>query len=163
MRFSSRTLATTSISLLLSCIAGGGDDPVARMKWLTGCWASVNGEPGSGEQWMAPAGRSMFGMSRTVRGGATVAFEFMRIAEDESGKVIFVALPSGQPPVTFELLSLSDDEVVFENPEHDFPQRVLYRLKSRNLLSGRIEGTVNGAARSIDFPMKRTECEPGDG
>lgn len=153
--------AATSMALLVSCIAGADDNPVARMKWLSGCWASVNGEAGSGEQWMPPAGRSMFGMSRTVRDGATVAFEFMRIAEEESGKVVFVAAPSGQQPATFELLSLSDNEVIFENPDHDFPQRVLYRLMPGNLLTGRIEGTVNGAARGIDFPMKRTECGSG--
>jgi hypothetical protein len=155
-----RVAATTVLLLALPAVAGDG--PVAGMKWLSGCWASVDGEPGSGEQWMAPAGRSMFGISRTVRDGTTVAFEFMRIAEDEHGKVVFVALPSGQKPTTFELISLSENEVVFENPEHDFPQRVIYRLMPGNRLTGRIEGTVNGTARHVDFPMMKSHCESGD-
>jgi hypothetical protein len=104
----------------------------------------------------------MLGMSRTVRDGATVAFEFLRITEDENGKVFLVALPSGQQSTTFALLSQSDNEAVFENPEHDFPQRVIYRLMPGNLLVGRIEGTVNGTARNVDFPMKKTDCESGD-
>lgn len=166
MRFS-RTyinipVTATSTILLLTIPALAGDDPVAGMKWMSGCWASMDGEPGSGEQWMAPAGGSMFGMSRTVRNGVTVAFEFMRITEDEAGKVVLVALPSGQQPTTFELLSLSDNEVVFVNPEHDFPQRVIYRLMSGNLLTGRIEGVVSGTAKSIDFPMNKTDCDSDD-
>lgn len=155
-------IATTSITLLLTLPALAGDASVAGMRWMSGCWASTEGEPGSGEQWTAPAGRSMLGMSRTVRDGVTVAFEFLRITEDEDGKVFLVALPSGQQSTTFSLLSQSDNEVVFENPEHDFPQRVIYRLMPGNLLAGRIEGTINGTARSIDFPMKKTDCESGD-
>jgi hypothetical protein len=103
----------------------------------------------------------MLGMSRTVRGGAMVAFEFLRIAEDEDGKVVLVASPSGQRTATFALQSLSQDEVVFEDPDHDFPQRVIYRRMPGKLLTGRIEGIVNGAARSVDFPMKKADCESG--
>jgi hypothetical protein len=155
-------VAATSITLLLTLPALAGDTSVAGMSWMSGCWASTGGERGSGEQWTAPAGRSMLGMSRTVRDGATVAFEFLRITEDENGKVFLVALPSGQQSTTFALLSQSDNEAVFENPEHDFPQRVIYRLMPGNLLVGRIEGTVNGTARNVDFPMKKTDCESGD-
>jgi hypothetical protein len=111
---------------------------------------------------MAPAGRSMLGMSRTVRGGTTVAFEFLRIIEDEDGKVILVASPSGQQSTTFALASQTDNEAVFENPEHDFPQRVIYRLMPESLLLGTVEGTINGVAKIIDFPMKKTDCESGD-
>jgi hypothetical protein len=155
-------IVTTSVTLLLAFPALAGDASVADMRWMSGCWASAEGEPGSGEQWMAPAGRSMLGMSRTVRGGATVAVEFLRITEDEDGEIVLVAFPSGQQSTTFALLSQSDNEVVFENPEHDFPQRIIYRLMPGNLLAGRVEGTINGTARNIDFPMKKTDCESGD-
>jgi len=155
-------IAATSVTMLLAFPALADDTSVADMSWMSGCWASTEGEPGSGEQWMAPAGRSMLGMSRTIRGGATVAVEFLRIAEDEDGRIVLVALPSGQQATTFTLLSQSEDEVVFENPEHDFPQRVAYRLMSEKLLAGRIEGTIDGAVRTIDFPMRKTDCESGD-
>jgi hypothetical protein len=154
-------IATTSMTLLFALPALAGDAAVASLRWMSGCWASTGAEPGSGEQWMAPAGRSMLGMSRTVRDGTTVAFEFLRIIEDEDGKVVLVALPSGQQSTTFALLSQSDNEAVFENPEHDFPQRVIYRLLPGSLLLGRVEGTINGITKNIDFPMKKTDCESG--
>jgi hypothetical protein len=51
------------------------------------------------------------------------------------------------------------DEVVFENPAHDFPQRIRYRA-SGAALQARIEGTMNGKTRGIDFPYTRTNCTP---
>lgn len=151
-----------TLLLWLSPAASGGDS-VGGMSWMTGRWSYVDGAPGSGEQWMAPAAGTMLGMSRTVRDGKTVAFEFLRIAEDDKGTLALHALPSGQQATTFNLLRQSASEVVFENPDHDFPQRVIYRLSPGPMLVGRIEGTVNGEARSVDFPMKKLDCETGEG
>ena len=49
---------------------------IDRLQWLAGCWASARGEPGSGEQWTAPAGGTMLGTSRTILGGRTRRVEF---------------------------------------------------------------------------------------
>jgi hypothetical protein len=56
------------------------------------------------------------------------------------------------------MVSMSEYDVVFENKEHDFPQRIIYRLVANGKLLGRIEGVVDGAERSADFPMTRTNC-----
>jgi Domain of unknown function (DUF6265) len=149
--------------LFVSPVTAFADDvSVAGLSWMAGCWSYIGAEPGSGEQWMNPAAGSMLGMSRTVNDGETVAFEFLRIAEDDEGIPALFALPSGQSATTFTLLRQSDNEVVFANPGHDFPQRVIYRLTPGPTLIGRIEGTVNGEVRSVDFPMKRIDCETGD-
>lgn len=132
--------------------AGIGD-----VSWLAGCWASDGAEPGSGEQWTEPAGGSMFAVSRTVRGGKTTAYEFLRIIETDDGGLLYIALPSGQSLTTFVMIAISPDEVVFENPNHDFPQRVAYRRYASRLV-GRIEGTVNGQDRRIEFPMTAVDC-----
>jgi len=131
---------------------------IERLAWLSGCWRSEGGEPGSGEQWTSPAGGTLFGMSRTVRNGKTVAHEFMRIEETGSGSLVFVAAPSGQDGNTFELESIGGHEVTFADPAHDFPQRVIYRLLEPGRLLGRIEGVINGQFRAIDFPMAREPC-----
>lgn len=130
---------------------------IGDVSWLSGCWASDGAEPGSGEQWTMPAGGSMFAVSRTVRGGKTTAFEFLRIIETEDGGLLYIALPSGQTLTTFVMISISPDEVVFENPDHDFPQRVAYRRAAGQLV-GRIEGTINGQDRRIEFPMTAVDC-----
>jgi hypothetical protein len=51
-------------------------------------------------------------------------------------------------------VKFSATELVFENPSHDFPQRVIYRKVPDGLLA-RIEGVINGKPRGEDYPFKR--------
>src|SRR5687768_17246364 len=62
--------------------------------WMAGCWevTARNGTMVISEQWMKPAGGSLIGMSRTVSGGKTVAWEFIRIVTDADG-ISYVAKP----------------------------------------------------------------------
>jgi hypothetical protein len=132
---------------------------VVRLSWLAGCWNSETKESGSAEQWMQPAGGTMLGIGRTVKSGKTTEFEFMRIHEAHDGKLLFTAIPSGQTEATFTQLRISDSEIVFENAAHDFPQRVIYRRDGDARLAASIEGTRNGVARRIEFPMRRGQCD----
>ncbi len=134
---------------------------VQDLGWLSGCWASVGREPGSGETWTSTDGGTLFGLSRTVKGGRTVAHEFLQIREAAPGQVVLIALPSGQSETTFPLVRVTGQEAVFENPQHDFPQRVLYR-RDKDRLTGRIEGRIGGQERSADFPMTRIACPAPD-
>ena len=128
------------------------------LHWLAGCWHSELDEPGSGEQWMAAAGGSMLGMSRTLKGGRAVQFEFMQIRESALG-VVLIAQPSGQAGTRFAAVEISANAAVFERRSADFPQRVVYRLQSDGRLAARIEGLRNGELRSVDFPMQRGACD----
>ena len=124
---------------------------------MAGCWRQ---ETSSGttidEMWMAPAGGMMLGTSRTSGKERVVGYEFMRIQADASGVTFVASLPK-QPDTAFRMISIDGREVVFENPQHDFPQRVIYRIAG-DMLTGRIEGAQNGKARSVDYPMRRVAC-----
>ncbi len=144
--------------LLLATCASASADPFAPVSWLAGCWTQQGREAGSTEQWMAPAGGLMLGMARTLKNGRAVQFEFMQIRANADGRLSFVAQPQGKPPTEFGLLRQSESEVVFEDPAHDFPQRVLYRLAAPDRLLARIEGQLNGQERGFDFPMQRMAC-----
>ena len=132
---------------------------VTQLDWLSGCWAYDGREPGSGEYWMSPAGGSMLAVSRTVRNGRSVGFEYLRIAEVEQQSLALFASPGGSSAVRFDLISLTNTEVRFENPEHDFPQRIIYRLGEAGALVGRIEGQSDGKPVVIEFPMTSVRCE----
>ena len=110
-------------------------------------------------EWTVPAGVTMLGLSRTIQNSKTVAYEFLQIRETEAGEIGYIAKPSGQTETTFLVVRLSEREVVFENPGHDFPQRITYRLKADGNLEARIEGEVKGVLRTVDFPMRRVDCE----
>jgi hypothetical protein len=133
---------------------------VEQLGWLAGCWSAIGGEPGSTEQWMAPAGGTMFGIGRTVRGGVTRQHEFMQLRDTPEG-IVFIALPSGQTEGRFPAERIGPRSAVFHNPAHDFPQRVIYESPDTDTLDARIEGLRNGQLRTIRFPMKRTPCPVG--
>lgn len=152
---------TTAFLSAMLAVAGAAaaERDITALAWIAGCWAPEQGEPGSVEHWLPPAGGTMLGVSRTVKNGQTREFEFMQLRVNAEGKLVFVALPSGQKEATFVASSVGADSVTFENPQHDFPQKVSYRLESAGRLIGRIEGTRGGTLRGIDFPMRRVSCE----
>ncbi|MBC5763907.1 DUF6265 family protein [Ramlibacter albus] len=152
-----RTAAVVAAVLLVAGSARA-QDSLAPLSWLAGCWKAENGEPGSGEQWMPLAGDTMMGVSRTVRGGKTVTWEFMRIARREDGAYAFFAQPAGRPPDNFKVVELNAQQVVFENPAHEFPQKIVYRLEAPGKLAAHIEGVRNGNPRKIEFPMLKVPC-----
>jgi hypothetical protein len=133
-------------------------NPASALSWLSGCWRSERGESGSGEMWTSSEGGALFGVSRTIRDGKLVEYEFMQIRETAPGRLAFIARPSGQSEASFPLVRLAEREVVFENAAHDFPQRVMYRLDEHGVLRARIEGVQAGKHSAFDFPMRKAPC-----
>lgn len=152
--------AVVALTAITACAAARAEEsPLSSLAWMAGCWASESGEPGSGEQWMPPAGGTMLGMGRTVKNGKTVEHEFLQIGTNSEGQATYTAHPSGQKEATFVATELAKGAVTFENLEHDFPQRVIYKALPGDRLAARIEGVRDGTLRGIDFPMKRVRCE----
>lgn len=155
------------LRIILLCVLLSSEPVLAQEKtftindlaWLKGCWSSSRNGRETTEHWLKPAGGTMLGISRTVADAKTVEFEFTQIRQEASGEIFFIAKPSGQPEATFKLIKGSANEVIFENPQHDFPQRVIYRLQGDGSLLGRIEGASKGKEKSVDFPMTRVRCD----
>jgi hypothetical protein len=132
---------------------------VNSLGWMKGCWEVNDNGRVTTERWAAPTENLMIGTSQTVKNGKSVAFEFLRIVANGQG-LSYIAKPSSAKEETaFAFLSAGDKEIVFENPKHDFPQRVIYRADKADSLFARIEGTQNGKLEGMDIPMKRVKCE----
>jgi len=138
------------------------DTPEAKptlttISWMAGSWTVDERGRQITEQWMSPAGGTMLGMSRTVSQGRTVEYEFLLLRVEANGEINYVAKPSGQAETAFKLIRASATEAVFENPQHDFPQRVIYTLKEGGKLLAAIEGTKNGKTRRVEFNYQRAK------
>ena len=125
--------------------------------WLAGCWELRAGARVTQEQWMAPLGGAMLGMSRTVARDTVREWEHLVIGPRD-GSIAYTAKPSRQLETVFPATQLSDSLLVFENLAHDFPQRIMYRRRGADSVVARIEGPRNGQTRGIDFPMRRASC-----
>jgi hypothetical protein len=155
-----------SLSLLAIIIAAGCassqrervhhalDPDLAKLQWLAGSWLSQSGATSSEEHWTEPAGGTMLGMNRTIVHGKTVFFEYLRI-EKRADAIVYLASPKGQhPPTPFKLAECTQNQATFENPQHDFPQRIIYE-RNGDELRGRIEGVRNGQAASENWAWRR--------
>jgi hypothetical protein len=123
---------------------------LADLSWMSGSWSGAVRGIDMEEHWTAPKGNSMIGIHRDIAKRRTASFEFLRI-EQQGEQIVYLSMPNGRSPATaFPLKEISGTRVVFENPAHDFPQRVIY-WKDGNDLRARIEGTMNGKAGSEEW------------
>ena len=145
--------------LMLWAMAAGMPQAAPTTKdvsWIAGCWAFERGTRQVAEHWMAPAGGTMMGVSRTISAGKTSEWEFLIIREGANG-LEYVAKPSRQPETTFTAKTATATEVVFENPAHEFPKKIAYK-RDGDTLTAAIEGPMNGQNRRIEFPYKKAAC-----
>jgi hypothetical protein len=125
---------------------------LADISWIAGDWqTAARGRAQVEEHWTQVAGASMMGMGRTVAGDKTVEFEYLRIEQRADG-IYYVAHPKGRCPGTdFKLTRASATEVVFENPQHDFPKRIIYRKGADDSLTATVDGGEGSKATSFAF------------
>jgi len=136
---------------------GGTTQTLSEIAWIAGDWQTApGGRTQIEEHWMQPAGGFMLGMSRTVAGGRTAEFEYLRLEQRADG-IYYVAHPKARCPGTdFKLTRRSAQEAVFENPQHDFPKRIIYRKNSDGSLTASIDAGEGTKSQSYAFlPMKK--------
>lgn len=127
---------------------------IRTVAFLAGCWAGGAGDVEMREQWSEPVGGVMLGTTRYVRDGRVVDFEFATLGEVD-GAVTLWPYPGGQRSTHGFPLVSADGEVVFENPAHDFPVRIVYGPDGVDRLAARIEG-ADGEVRGWD--LRRVSC-----
>jgi hypothetical protein len=137
---------------------------VGALAWLDGCWTGTVNQRDFREQWSPMRGGVLLGFGSTVFQGKLQSHEYLRIEPHVDG-VYYVAIPSGQKEDAFRLVSITTDDkdtiFTFANPDHDFPQRIIYRRGTGGWLYATIEGKLNGEDRQVIYPMRRIGCESG--
>ncbi|HUO82899.1 MAG TPA: DUF6265 family protein [Gammaproteobacteria bacterium] len=123
--------------------------------WLTGAWLGESGEETSEHIWTSVRGGTLLGLQRDIRAGADTWVEFVRLHETPDG-IVFTAVPLGQAQTDFLLVESGPHHAVFENPGHDYPQRVVYRREG-DILIARIEGLSGGKPRASEWRWNRVQ------
>jgi hypothetical protein len=126
---------------------------------LQGLWKMETGRGPIYEEWNKKDDQKLTGRSYRINNTDTVVME--RIELYISGNEIVysptVSNQNNQQPVSFKLISNAGGRFVFENKEHDFPQRIIYNLVSNDAVHARIEGVRNGQERGSDFRYSRVK------
>jgi len=135
-----------------ACAFAGASNDLEGLRFIEGDWSGESGKARIEEHWIEAAGGTMLGISRTIVSGKTVAFEFLRIEAREDG-VFYVAQPNGRPGTDFKLTKESAGEAVFENPQHDHPKVIRYRLRE-----GMLVAEVEGDEGKQEFRFRRSSA-----
>ena len=131
-------------------------DPVSSenapmLEWMVGTWERKEGKKTTIEQWLSHAGTTMMGVSHTYGENRTYFFEFIRIAT-HGGRIAYIVQPGGDPPTLFRAVAITEDEAVFENPQHDYPQRIAY-VKTEKGMTATISSM--DYSKSTEFEFER--------
>lgn len=109
------------------------------------------------EEWSKQSDSLLTGSAYFLAGTDTAFSEKLKIAV-QNDSVFYIPVVKGQnegKPVLFRLVSSSNETFVFENPNHDFPTKITYRLVGKDSLYAEVSGSQGGQERVESFPMRR--------
>jgi len=131
---------------------------LAKAKWFIGEWGNKSAEGELTERWKKENDSVYFGESYFVVGeNDTVFAEHVRL-EETNGKLTYIVTVPGQNkelPVGFEMTSSKNNQIVFENPKHDYPNKITYSLVEKDSLIAEISGLKKGKPYTEKFVMKK--------
>lgn len=128
-------------------------------EWLIGTWQCTSAEGISYETWAKASEQEYVGKSYMLAEKDTVVFENIRLVQEQDGLFYIPAVTDQNKglPIRFAGTTFSANVFVFENPEHDFPQRISYTKIGADSLVAEISGKKDGQELKQSFPMKRVK------
>lgn len=123
-------------------------DAPAMPEWMTGAWQHAEGVDWADEFWTPLRGDMMLGSARSGTGEKLNFWEQMRIQKEDDGAVVFWAVSGDQKPVRFVATASTENAIIFENAEHDYPQRIYY-WREGNVLKAEIS-LIDGS-KAVQF------------
>lgn len=120
-----------------------------RLYWLNGGWTQTNiTKPGKAlvEQWAKSGDYEMKGQATTIQNGDTVYIERITLLIKDNAIYYVADVPQNKQSIFFKLTSITENGFVCENPEHDFPKRISYKLTGTQL-----KATISGDGKSFNY------------
>lgn len=116
---------------LISAVALGNTHDSHQLGWLVGCWVSPDGS--AQEVWVIDSDQSLAGFGVAFDHNKIGFYEVLTIRENEHGSLIYTAHPSGQRTASFAATAITENSVIFTNPDHDYPQEIKYTREGNRL------------------------------
>jgi hypothetical protein len=115
-----------TVLIALAMLATGASSTPAMPGWLSGCWLEQKGPSWTEECWTGPRADQMMGSERDGRDDRVKSWETTQIERGPDGGLIYYGSMNGGERVGFKMISSGAREIVFANPQHDYPQRIRY-------------------------------------
>lgn len=153
---------TTLILLLLAIVSCKNQeatekDKIKSANWLLGKWSTKTADGNLSEKWIQLNDSTFQGESFFIKENDTLHFETI-LLQQKGEELIYNATVKGQnenKAVAFKMTSGTEKQLVFENPKHDYPQKISYTLINKDSLVASISGVQLGKPSAEKFGMKR--------
>jgi hypothetical protein len=147
-------ISVSIIPFLISCNKSASLD---SFSWLTGKWIGKYDSVPIFEQWKPAEGKVMVGRGGVLSGKDTAFAEQIQIEERADGLYYVASVPGNPAPASFKFTGFKNDTAVFEDPAHDFPQRVLYLKNEDGTFYACIDGIFKGKYVKEEFNYKKAQ------
>lgn len=130
----------------------------ALPSWLEGEWVSEADNVMFTEKWTRLNDSLMEGKGMATSGNDTLFAERLEIRR-VADTIYYIPTVSNQnegKAVWFRFTAIDSAGFLAENPGHDFPKTIQYRLKGQDSIYATLKGIENGKERMEIFPMKKS-------
>ncbi|WP_264521397.1 DUF6265 family protein [Flavobacterium sp. N1994] len=158
--FKTVLLSTIIILCFVSCKNSTSHkkfDKLDKMNWLLGHWEQKLPDGTLTENWEIANDSTFTGQSYFITSKDTVHFESIQLIQ-KNEELIYNATVQGQnndEPVSFKQTSDAENVFTFENPKHDYPQKIVYKKINDTNLIATISGKQLGKESQESYPMKK--------
>jgi hypothetical protein len=108
------------------------------------------------EEWQLVNENELIGISYSIKDGVKNISENLYLKKF-ADQWAYVAVPKNQSIALFALIEYSPKKFLFENKEHDFPQKISYEFHKDGRMTATIEGDVNGKIKRKEFSFRIVE------
>jgi len=152
------------LMILSACINSQVSEKYKKMQQFTlleGDWQFEIDNGLFGEHWKKENDSVFSGMGYMLIGDDTVSREILSL-EQQSSDIYYIATVEGHnngQPVKFIMTSDSNNVFVFENKDHDFPQRITYQFDGSDNLLAIVEGYQEGEPSKMELYYTRMKVK----
>jgi hypothetical protein len=122
---------------------------------LAGQWEGIHGSGVYHEEWEIVNETVMKGRAYLIKKGEIINNELLKIHCDETGLYYTADVSHNSAPVSFKMTSSGINVNVFENPSHDFPQKITYEINENVSLKATVEAVKDGKTRKIEYNLRK--------
>ena len=150
---------TSLILALLFCsfLAISQSNKLTDLSFILGRWEMPTKTGKITEEWTKRSGELSGRSYRHSASGDSVLTETV-VIKNIKGKLNYcvTGYEEGNRGTTdFQLISFNKTQYIFENKQHDFPQRIVYENKGKHQLLAWIEGPIQGKTTKYEFNFRR--------
>lgn len=148
-------MKTLLVSIILVSFFSNCQNEVPNFAPFEGYWRCDNEK--IAEQWQAKSTSLYLGKSYSIENNDTLLQETITLTK-KCGSYYYIPLVFSQndsQEIPFTLKGYSKKKFVFENPNHDFPQRIIYDFINKNELLVTIESLDPANTKRVEFKFNK--------